>query len=158
MKYCPLCTAPLSPCVREGVQRLACSAECCDFVHWDNPVPVVAALVQYRGGVLLARNVAWPAGRFSLITGFLEKGEAPEQAALREVEEELGLAARLNGFIGYYPFYPQNQLILAFDVAAEGEVVLNSELAEYRVIAADRLRPWDFGTGLAVRDWLAGRT
>jgi hypothetical protein len=26
------------------------------------------------------------------------------------------------------------------------------------VIAADRLRPWDFGTGLAVRDWLAGRT
>jgi NAD+ diphosphatase len=71
--------------------------------------------------------------------------------------EELGLTARLNGFIGCYPFYPQNQLILAYDVEAEGQVVLNHELADYRIIAADKLRPWEFGTGLAVRDWLAAR-
>lgn len=157
MKYCPLCATPLSTRIREGTLRVACADEACAFVHWDNPVPVVAALVQYRGGVLLARNAAWPEGRFSVITGFLEKGEAPEEAVLREVAEELGLAARLKGFIGYYPFYPQNQLILAFDVEAEGEVALNHELAEYRVIAVDKLRPWDFGTGLAVRDWLARR-
>jgi len=25
------------------------------------------------------------------------------------------------------------------------------------VVAIDKLRPWDFGTGLAVRDWLAHR-
>jgi NAD+ diphosphatase len=107
--------------------------------------------------VLLARNAAWPEGRFSVITGFLEKGEDPAQAVLREVEEELGLQGRLKRFIGYYPFYPQNQLILAFDVEAEGEVALNHELVEYRVVAIDKLRPWDFGTGLAVRDWLASR-
>lgn len=157
MKYCPLCATPLSTRIMEGTPRVACVDAGCAFVHWDNPVPVVAALVQYRGGVLLARNAAWPEGRFSVITGFLEKGEAPEEAVLREVAEELGLAARLKGFIGYYPFYPQNQLILAFDVEAEGEVALNHELAEYRVIAVDKLRPWDFGTGLAVRDWLARR-
>ena len=158
MNYCPLCATPLETRVMENTPRLACSAAACTYVHWDNPVPVVAALVQYRGGVLLARNAAWPEGRFSVITGFLEKGEAPEQAVLREVEEELGLRGRLKGFIGYYPFYPQNQLILAFDVEAEGDVALNHELAEYRVIAIDKLRPWDFGTGLAVRDWLAGRS
>ena len=156
MKYCPLCATPLETRVMENVPRLACSAEACTYVHWDNPVPVVAALVQYRGGVLLARNAAWPEGRFSVITGFLEKGEDPAQAVLREVEEELGLQGRLKRFIGYYPFYPQNQLILAFDVEAEGEVALNHELVEYRVVAIDKLRPWDFGTGLAVRDWLAG--
>ena len=117
MNYCPLCATPLETRLMDNVPRLACSAENCAYVHWDNPVPVVAALVQYRGGVLLARNAAWPEGRYSVITGFLEKGEAPEHAVLREVEEELGLQGRLKGFIGYYPFYPQNQLILAFDVA-----------------------------------------
>lgn len=157
MKYCPLCATPLSTRTMEGVPRLACSDALCAYVHWDNPVPVVAALVQYQGGVLLARNVAWPEGRYSVITGFLEKGEAPEEAVLREVGEELGLTARLNGFIGCYPFYPQNQLILAYDVEAEGQVALNHELADYRIIAADKLRPWEFGTGLAVRDWLAAR-
>lgn len=158
MNYCPLCATPLSMRDIEGVPRLTCSDTGCTYVHWDNPVPVVAALVQYQGGVLLARNAAWPEGRFSVITGFLEKGEAPEAAVLREVEEELGLRAPRARFIGYYPFYPQNQLILAFDVEAEGDVTLNEELVEYRIIPADKLRPWDFGTGLAVRDWLASRT
>jgi NAD+ diphosphatase len=35
--------------------------------------------------------------------------------------------------------------------------VLNEELAEYRLIAPEKLRPWPQATGLAVRDWLLGR-
>jgi NAD+ diphosphatase len=156
MKYCPLCAAPLSARDMDGVERLACSLSC-GYVYWNNPVPVVAALVQYGGGVLLARNAAWPPGRFSVITGFLEKGETPEQGILREVQEELGLEGRIERFIGYYPFHPQNQLILAFDIVAEGEVRLSEELLEYRIIAPEKLRAWDYGTGYAVRDWLARR-
>jgi hypothetical protein len=34
---------------------------------------------------------------------------------------------------------------------------LNEELADVRRVAPDRLRPWDFGTGLAVADWLKRR-
>jgi NADH pyrophosphatase NudC (nudix superfamily) len=156
MKYCPHCAAPLATSAIDGIERLACGAGC-GYVFWNNPVPVVAALVQYRGGVLLARNAAWPPGKFSLITGFLERGESPEEGILREVREELGLDGSIARFIGYYPFHPQNQLILAFDVLAEGEVSLSPELLEYRVIAPERLRAWDFGTGFAVRDWLAAR-
>jgi NAD+ diphosphatase len=36
-------------------------------------------------------------------------------------------------------------------------VKLNEELADYRRIAPEKLRPWDFGTWLALRDWLKGR-
>ena len=43
------------------------------------------------------------------------------------------------------------------DKFASGEIALNEELAEFRLIAPEKLRPWDFGTGLAVRDWLARR-
>ncbi len=137
-----------------GLARSACLAKGCGFVLWDNPVPVVAALVEYEGLVLLARNVAWPEKSFGLITGYLERDETPAQAVAREVAEELGLAAQAVTLIGLYPFAPKNQLLIAYHVAAAGRIVLNEELAEFRLIERERLKAWDFGTGLAVRDWL----
>lgn len=120
-------------------------------------MPVIAVLVEYRGKVLLARNAAWKTGTFSVITGFLERDETPEQCALRELSEELGLTGRIAGYIGHYLFKQKNQLILAFHVQAEGEIALNAELAEYRLIDREKLKPWPFGTGPAVRDWLRGQ-
>ena len=140
-----------------GVGRRVCPEAACGFVHWDNPVPVVAALVELDGRILLARNVAWPEKSFGLVTGFLERDESPEAGVAREVAEELGLATISTDLIGLYPFPQMNQLIIAYHVVASGHIVLNEELAEIRLFAPDRLKPWDFGTGLAVRDWLVAR-
>ncbi|MDD5250439.1 MAG: NUDIX domain-containing protein [Rhodocyclaceae bacterium] len=153
--FCPRCAAPLAWLELAGLPRRACLAANCGFVHWDNPTPVVAALVEWRGSIVLARNQAWAEGTFGLIAGFLERGEEPADAAAREVKEELNLAASAVTLIGAYAFPRKHELILAYHVAATGEIALNEELAEYRCIAPDRLKPWDFGTGLAVRDWLA---
>ena len=141
-----------------GLARPACKAEGCGYVFWDNPAPVVAALVQREGLIVLARNHKWPAKMFGLVTGFLEREEAPEDAVAREVKEELDLDARHCNLIGVYPFRRKNEVIIAYHVVATGEVRLNEELAEFRLIEPEKLRPWDFGTGLAVRDWLASRT
>ena len=150
--FCPGCATPLVTQHLGGLPRRSCPS--CDFVHWDNPAPVVAALVERDGMIVLARNHAWPEKKFGLITGFLERGETPEQAVAREVGEELDLDAGSVRLIGVYPFVAKNEVIIAYHVAASGEIVLNEELAEFRLIAPDKLRPWDFGTGLAVRDWL----
>ena len=156
-RYCPQCGRDLELRDSGGLARPTCVAEACGFVHWDNPVPVVAALVELDGRIVLARNVAWPDKSFGLVTGFLERDEVPEAAVAREVAEELGLATISSSLIGLYPFPQMNQLIIAYHVVASGHIVLNEELAEIRLFAPDRLKPWDFGTGLAVRDWLAAR-
>ena len=91
------------------------------------------------------------------MTGFLEKGETPEEATLREVKEELGLEGNIASFVGYYSFFQMNQIILAFHVKATGAITLGNELAEYKSLHPDRVRPWNFGTGLAVKDWLEKR-
>lgn len=157
MNYCPECGQPLQQRQIDGRLRQCCPAEGCGFVAWNNPAPVVAVLVEYRGKVLLARNAAWREGMFSVITGFLEAGETPEECALRELGEELGLAGQVVATIGHYAFPQKNQLILAFHVRAEGEIRLNEELVDFRLVAREKLRPWNFGTGLAVRDWLLGQ-
>ena len=156
-RFCPLCGGTLAAQEAGGVERAACTDPNCAFVHWDNPVPVVAALVEIDERILLARNVAWPEKVFGLVTGYLERNESPGQAVAREVVEELGLTATGLELIGLYPFAAKNQLIIAYHVRAAGNVVLNEELAEYRLIEPEKLKAWDFGTGPAVRDWLAAR-
>ncbi|MBW2284205.1 MAG: NUDIX hydrolase [Deltaproteobacteria bacterium] len=157
MKFCPVCGSDLIDLEIDGVQRRACGAEGCDHVFWDNPTPVVAAIVEREGQVILVRNKGWPDKMFGLVTGFLEKGETPDEGVLREVDEELGLKGRVERFIGYYSFYHMNQLILAFHIKAEGRIELGDELDEFKAMPPERLKPWRFGTGYAVSDWLKYR-
>lgn len=158
MKYCPQCATKLETRLIDGVEHRACGAPGCGFVHWDNPLPVVAALVKYQGNIILARNVKWPPGIFSLITGFLERKEAPEQAVVREVKEELGLDGKIAGFIGHYPFTEMNQIILAFAVVARGELHTSEEIAESKLVPIEQLASYNFGrlyiTSSVVKDWL----
>jgi ADP-ribose pyrophosphatase YjhB (NUDIX family) len=154
-RFCPLCAAPLARRIVGERDRDACTA--CDWVHWDNPTPVVAAIIEYDGRVLLARNRAWPEKMFALVTGFLERDESPSAAVLREVKEETDLDADAASLIGVYEFVRMNQVIIAYHVTARGEVRLGEELADYRLVEPARLRPWPQGTGQALADWMRAR-
>ena len=156
-KFCPRCAQPLETTHLDGVERQRCPDKACGFVHWNNPVPVVAAVIEHEGRVLLARNTLWPAKFFGLVTGFLEKNETPDVGVLREVKEEVGLDGKIEGFVGHYGFHQMNQLIIAFHVTASGPITLNDELAEYKLLPPEQVRPWPSGTGHAMRDWLIAR-
>jgi NAD+ diphosphatase len=157
--YCPVCGARLVRGLHGGKERASCPAEGCGFVHWDNPVPVVAAIVERRGRVVLVRSNGWPATWYGLVTGFLEANETPEEAVLREVEEELGIEAELESYVGAYPFARMNQIIFTYHVVGRpGPIRLcREELADHKEVPIERLRPWPRGTGPALKDWLANR-
>jgi NAD+ diphosphatase len=159
-KFCPKCGAALEVKSQGGKERPVCGREGCGFVHWGNPTPVVAAIVEHEGQVLLARGRGWPDKLFGLVTGFLEAGETPEAGVLREVKEELGLDAEVVSLVGVYPFEMKNEVIIAFHVKASGAVTLSDELEAVKAVPPEKLRAWPFGTGLAVQAWLdrgAGR-
>ena len=99
MKYCSFCGQQLIKLPLGGRERSACPDIKCGFVHWNNPIPVVAAIVEHDGDIALIQNVGWPDNWFGLVTGFLESGEMPAEAVLREVEEEIGLQATLFKFV-----------------------------------------------------------
>ena len=137
------------------VERLRCAA--CGFTHWNNPTPVLAAIVEYRGQVLLARNAAWPAKMFALITGFMEAGETPQEGIAREVKEETNLDVQSLGLVGVYDFQRMNQVIIAYHAMAEGEVKLSPELVDWRLYDLPDLKCWPAGTGYALADGLRTR-
>jgi len=154
--FCPNCASPLVDAVVNGESRRACSVQC-GFVYYDNPTPVVAAIVEHEGAVVLARNKAWPRHFYGLITGFLERTESPQDCALREVKEELNLTAQTPTLIGVYPFERMNQVIIAFHVHATGTIQLNDELDDFKHVAPEQCQVWPAGTGLALRDWLRSK-
>jgi NAD+ diphosphatase len=158
-KFCPQCATALAWISQEEdggpKQRLRCPA--CDFTHWNNPTPVLAAIVEYGGQILLARNAAWTGEVYALITGFMEAGETPEEGIAREILEETNLTASALELIGVYDFQRMNQLIVAYHAVARGDVRLSPELAEHRFFAPQAVRCWRAGTGFALADWLRSR-
>src|SRR5258706_15173133 len=160
-RFCPRCASPLAPRAVAGdgdpVDRLACSAQSCGYVSWNNPTPAVGAIVEHEGEIILARNAGWPAGFFALVTGYLEAREDPRDAVAREVKEELGLDVVETNLVGNYIFERKNEVMLCYHAVARGTVTLGNELAEYRRYKPENLRPWRRATGLAVADWMRSR-
>lgn len=158
-RFCPACASPLALLTRledsGDKERLRCPT--CDFTHWNNPTPVLAAIVELDGQVLLARNIAWQHRMMGLITGFMEAGETPEEGIRREIAEETSLSVSALQLVGVHDFQCMNQVLITYHAVAHGEVRLSPELAEYRLLRPEQVRCWRAGTGLALADWLRGR-
>ncbi|MEY4560808.1 MAG: hypothetical protein RLZZ618_85 [Pseudomonadota bacterium] len=160
--YCPTCATPLQLLTEQEdggpKARMRCPA--CNFTHWNNPTPVLAAVLELpdqEGRLLIARNAAWPSGMFGLVTGFMEAGETPESGIVREVLEETSLQAESVKLIGVYDFQRMNQVIIAYHVVARGEIALSPELIDYKLVPPADMKCWPAGTGQAVADFLRSR-
>lgn len=100
-QYCPLCSHPLEVGWVESRHRSFCPH--CHFIHYENPLPTVVALGLLDEQVLLIKRGMLPRqGLWTLPSGFIEKGESPENACLRELLEESGMTGSIQQLLGAY--------------------------------------------------------
>jgi NADH pyrophosphatase NudC (nudix superfamily) len=161
-RFCPQCATALEPIeqLEDGGPKVRLRCPACQWTHWNNPTPVLAAVVECtdrEGRILLARNAAWPGRMFALITGFMEAGESAEDGIRREVAEETALTVDALALIGVYEFQRMNQVIIAYHAQVRGEIRLSPELAEYKLFAPADVVCWPAGTGYAMADFLRAR-
>jgi ADP-ribose pyrophosphatase YjhB (NUDIX family) len=99
--YCFQCGTPLVPRFQEDRDRPTCPT--CGYILYLDPKVAVAVVVGDDRGVLLGKRKIDPgSGRWSFPAGYVNRGEVLEEAAVREVEEELGVRTRLDGLVGVY--------------------------------------------------------
>ena len=158
-KFCPNCATPLEliASLEDGGEKDRMRCVACGYTHWNNPTPVLAAVIEYEGQILLARNAAWPGKMYALITGFMEAGETPQGGIEREIAEETSLKTRELNLIGVYDFQRMNQIIIAYHAVCSGDVKLSPELVDYKLYAPEAVQCWPAGTGYALADWLRSR-
>ncbi len=123
------------------------------------PYLAVSAAIFRDGRVLIVRRARPPAhGLYTLPGGGVELGETLEQAVMREVREETGLAIAPLGLVGFREAIARDAagrverhfVILPFAARwIAGEIALSEELAE-----ADWLKP-DALAGRKTTDGLA---
>jgi NAD+ diphosphatase len=99
---------------RQGISNLS-------FPRTD--AVIIVAIVSADGQkMLLGRSKRFPPGMYSTLAGFLEPGEALEEAVRREVWEESGVAVSRVVFHSSQPWpYPANLMMGAIAQAAPGE-------------------------------------
>jgi NAD+ diphosphatase len=104
----------------------------CGANHFPRTDPVVIMTVEYDDRMLLGRRAGWPAGRLSVLAGFVSPGESAEEAVTREVQEESGIIVRDPVFVASQPWPFPASLMLGFHaVSAGGEPrVSDDELDE----------------------------
>lgn len=109
-RFCSRCGQPTLP-AKGGWQR-NCTSEACHAEHFPRVDPVTIMLVEHDGELLLGRQPRFPAGSYSALAGFVEPGEAIEEAVAREVLEEAGVTVRDVTYVGSQPWpFPSSLMI-----------------------------------------------
>lgn len=162
-RFCGACGAPTR--VDQGGFRRRCTS--CGREHFPRIDPAIIVAVTHGNCCLLGRQPTWPAGRYSVLAGFVEPGETFEAAVEREVLEESGIRVTEVDYRGSQPWPFPSSLMVGFRAVADGSAVhlgdeledaffISSSDLEQRVRAGELMLP----PGLSISrylidDWLA---
>ena len=111
--YCPRCTTPLEDKFVYNATRSTCPR--CGFILFLEPKLVAVVVIQREKTVLLGRrNMEPERGKWSFVSGYIDRGEKVEDAALREVKEETNLDVRLDELLGIFSEQGNPHVVIAY--------------------------------------------
>ncbi len=110
-RYCAQCGASLLLAPPEGYQ--VCSA--CDQMVYPSIAPAVLVLVRYQDQLLLAHAPHFKNDMYGVISGFVDPGETAEEAAMREVKEEVGLTIQDLRYVMSQSWPFSSSFLMAFE-------------------------------------------
>lgn len=128
-KYCPNCGRNLISSVIDKEERKKCNG--CGFIFWNNPKPVVSALIEKDGKVLMLQRKNEPFKDYWVLPGgFIGYSETAQEAIKREAKEEMGIDIQIDGLIGIYRIDDDPRGVhvdIIFHTKATEEVTLSEE-------------------------------
>lgn len=123
-----------------GFVRTCTNADCGKQI-FPRTDPAIIVLVRSGDRCLLARQSTWPAGRYSVIAGFVEPGESIEDAVKREVMEEAGISVGAIHYQSSQPWPFPSSLMLGFmaDATSTEFEFIDDELEEARWLTREEI-------------------
>jgi len=137
--FCPRCAGRMEEHEIERRFRPICPS--CGLVIYHNPKVVAGVIPVHDGRVLLVRRAMNPArGTWVFPGGYVDRGEAVEDAARRETWEETGLRVHLERLLGVYSREGDEVVLIVYVGRVDSDdVVIGSEEIEAAWFAPDKL-------------------
>lgn len=147
VNFCIRCGAPLESQMLFGKLRPVCTR--CGWIYFADPKVAAGVLVENELGVLLVRRTNEPGrGLWSFPAGFVDSGEDPVEAAIRECEEETGLLVQVNrllNVIGGREHERGADIVIVYEARITGGILAASDDADQAVFFhRDQLPPLAF--------------
>lgn len=142
--YCQRCGHELAVRESDGQDRPTCPQ--CGYVVFFDPKLAAVVLVEMEGKLVMVRRGVEPAlGRWAFPSGYVDRGEAVEDAAVREVGEETGLQVEVTDFIGLYSRTGATVVLAVYAARVEGgELKAGFDAVEVALMDPDELPPLPF--------------
>lgn len=147
-RYCPVDATPLE---RSGNSPTGTRCPACGRSWYRNSSPSTGCAIVEDGKVLVTVRAGEPEkGRIDVPGGFLEPGEHPVDALVREVREELGIEiGDIAGplIMAVHTYGDDGPFVLALGFTArlvEGVPEPDDDVAGFKWVAADELDDLDF--------------
>ena len=118
---------------RHKTDERAVTCPICGLVEYPKIAPVVIVAVTDGDRILLTKNAAGNYRRHSLVAGYVEIGETLEDAARREVLEEVGVRIKNIHYFASQPWAFSSSILTGFFAELDGspEITMDTrELAE----------------------------
>lgn len=151
-RFCSVCGSALE--VKQGGHVRVCPQ--CGHEVYPRTDPAVMMMVTHGGRLLLAQHKGRPHKMWSTLAGFVEPGEALEDAVRRELFEETGLTAKSMRYFGSQPWPLPASLMIGFVIdAADDQITLDeSELSEARWFSRDELESVLLSSRISLSRWM----
>lgn len=122
MNFCPRCGHPLKDAFKYGKIRRICNN--CGFIHFRDPKVAAVVFVTEGDRVLMVQRAFNPKqGKWALPAGYIDYGEDPRAAAIREVREETGLDVVIKRLIDVLGPDPSGENPASIVILFEGEQI-----------------------------------
>jgi 8-oxo-dGTP diphosphatase len=156
-QFCARCGHSLHDEVRFGKLHRVCAA--CEYIYFANPKTAAAVWIEQAGQVLLVKRGVDPErGKWALPAGFIDLGEDPQAAAIRETHEETGLRVTISGLVDVM-FDGTTIVIIYAAQVVSGILTPMDDVDEARWFAPPDLPELAFkSTQALVSKWLAEQT
>ena len=143
-RYCPRCGGGLDKRLVKASEpkRLVCQT--CSFIFYQDPKVVAGTIFMLDGGiVLLKRGVEPSLGKWVFPGGYVDRGEAVHDAAIRETKEECSLDVKLGPLLNVYSYPRSANVIVVYTAEVIGGMLAAAdESVDARVFSANEI-PWD---------------
>ncbi len=148
-KFCGRCANPLTKHAHPTEKK--CLS--CNISYFPRYSPAVMVLIHHEDKILLARSPHFPDGLYSAIAGFIDIGETAEEAAHREVKEEVGLEITDLEYFGTQDWPFPDSFMIAFHAKyLRGDLTIdNHEIIDAQWFSIDNAPPFPPSTSIARR-------